>query len=55
VFDGAADQLMMSLVRSERITPEEMQKMQAMLAAARASRGSKAPARKLRTTAGEKA
>jgi predicted transcriptional regulator len=35
VFDGAASQLVMSLLRSERVTPEELEQMQAMIAAAR--------------------
>jgi BlaI family transcriptional regulator, penicillinase repressor len=53
VFDGAVDQLVMSLVRSERITPEEMVRMQAMLAGARASRGGNRPARKMRAITGD--
>jgi BlaI family transcriptional regulator, penicillinase repressor len=35
VFDGAADQLVQSLLRSERISPEELERMQALIAAAR--------------------
>jgi predicted transcriptional regulator len=35
VFDGAADQLVMSLLRAERIPEEELERMQAMIAAAR--------------------
>jgi len=35
VFDGAADQLVMSLLRSERIAADELERMQQMIAAAR--------------------
>ncbi len=35
VFDGAADQLVMTLLRMERLSPEELQRLQAMLQAAR--------------------
>jgi predicted transcriptional regulator len=35
VFDGAADQLIMSLLRSEKIPAEELERMQAMIDAAR--------------------
>src|SRR5262249_30009597 len=35
VFDGAADQLVQSLLRSERIPPEELERMQALIAEAR--------------------
>src|SRR5262249_42070668 len=35
VFDGAADQLVLSLLRSERVSPEELDRMQAMIAEAR--------------------
>jgi BlaI family penicillinase repressor len=35
VFDGAADQLVMSLLRRERIDPEELERMHAMIADAR--------------------
>ncbi len=35
VFDGAADQLVLSLLRSERIRPQELERMQAMIEAAR--------------------
>jgi predicted transcriptional regulator len=35
VFDGAADQLMLSLLRTERISPDELERMQAMIAQAR--------------------
>jgi predicted transcriptional regulator len=35
VFDGAADQLVMSLLRIERIAPEELDRMQTMIAKAR--------------------
>jgi predicted transcriptional regulator len=35
VFDGAATQLMQSLLRSERISPHELEQIQALIAAAR--------------------
>jgi BlaI family transcriptional regulator, penicillinase repressor len=35
VFDGAADQLVLSLLRSERVSAEELDRMQAMIAEAR--------------------
>src|SRR2546425_12973547 len=35
VFDGAADQLVMSLLRSEKIPPAELERLQAMIAEAR--------------------
>jgi BlaI family penicillinase repressor len=35
VFDGAADQLVLSLLRSERIAPVELERLQAMIAEAR--------------------
>jgi predicted transcriptional regulator len=35
VFDGAADQLVMSLLRNETIPAEELERMQAMINAAR--------------------
>ena len=35
VFDGAAAQLVQSLLRSERIPPDELDRMQAMIAEAR--------------------
>ncbi len=38
VFDGAADQLVLSLLRSERIPPDELDRMHAMIAAARRKR-----------------
>lgn len=38
VFDGAADQLVMSLLRAERIRPEELDRMQAMIEEARRKR-----------------
>jgi BlaI family transcriptional regulator, penicillinase repressor len=38
VFDGAASQLVLSLLRAERIPPEELEQMQAMIAAARKKR-----------------
>lgn len=35
VFDGAADQLVMSLLRSEKISTDELERMQALIDAAR--------------------
>ena len=35
VFDGAASQLMQCLLRAERIPPEELERMQALIAEAR--------------------
>ncbi len=35
VFDGAADQLVLSLLRTERISPAELERMHALIAAAR--------------------
>src|SRR5438309_7252012 len=35
VFDGAADELVQSLLRSEKILPEELDRLQAMLTEAR--------------------
>jgi predicted transcriptional regulator len=35
VFDGAADQLVQSLLRTERIAPDELQRMEAMITQAR--------------------
>lgn len=39
VFDGAASQLVMSLLRTERISPEELEQMQALIAKARRHKG----------------
>ena len=38
VFDGAADQLVLSLLRRERIPPEELERMQRLIAEARKNR-----------------
>jgi predicted transcriptional regulator len=38
VFDGAADQLVQSLLRAERIPPDELERLQAMIAEARRDR-----------------
>src|SRR4029077_15779788 len=35
VFDGAADQLVLSLLRSERISADELERMQTLISAAR--------------------
>lgn len=39
VFDGAADQLVLSLLRSERVAPQELERMQAMIEEARRRKG----------------
>jgi predicted transcriptional regulator len=39
VFDGAADELVLSLLRTERISPDELERMQGMIAEARRKRG----------------
>jgi predicted transcriptional regulator len=44
VFDGAADQLVLSLLRSERISAAELERMQQMIAEARQKAGK--PARR---------
>jgi BlaI family penicillinase repressor len=41
VFDGAADQLVLSLLRSERISPDELERMQSMIQKARQKRVSR--------------
>lgn len=38
VFDGAASQLVASLLQAERITPEELDRVQALIAGARRTR-----------------
>jgi BlaI family transcriptional regulator, penicillinase repressor len=42
VFDGAASQLMLSLLQSERLPAEELDRMQALIAAAKRRRGGRA-------------
>lgn len=39
VFDGAADELVQSLLRSERIAPQELDRLHAMIAQHRRQRG----------------
>jgi len=39
VFDGAASQLMLSLLRTERVSAEELEQMQALIAEARRHSG----------------
>ena len=41
VFDGAAGELVMSLLRSERIPSEELERMQAMINEARRKRSAR--------------
>src|ERR1700730_245576 len=42
VFDGAADELVQSLLRSERLRPEELERVHALIAESRRQRGRKA-------------
>jgi predicted transcriptional regulator len=53
VFDGAVDQLVMSLMRTERITPDEIRKIQAMIAEARRARPGNRTGRKTRMASGD--
>jgi predicted transcriptional regulator len=41
VFDGAADELVHSLLRSERLRPDELKRLHALIAEARRQRGKK--------------
>jgi predicted transcriptional regulator len=41
VFDGAADELVQSLLRAERISPEELERLHALIAEARRSKKSR--------------
>src|SRR5437588_10044668 len=41
VFDGAADELVQSLLRSERLRPDELERVHALIAKARRERGKK--------------
>jgi BlaI family penicillinase repressor len=45
VFDGAAAQLVQSLLRMERIGPEELKRMHSLIAEARRRNGGEAPSR----------
>jgi predicted transcriptional regulator len=42
VFDGAADQLVLTLLRSEQVTPHELERMQQLIQEARKNRSLKA-------------
>jgi BlaI family penicillinase repressor len=53
VFDGAVDQLVMSLLRSERIAPSELERMQALIADARRKKASSDSGRSSGRAAGE--
>jgi BlaI family penicillinase repressor len=53
VFDGAADQLVLSLLRSERISADELERMQAMIVAARQRRASSKAGRRNGRLAGD--
>jgi predicted transcriptional regulator len=41
VFDGAADELVQSLLRAERISPEELERLHALIAEARRAKKSR--------------
>jgi predicted transcriptional regulator len=53
VFNGAADQLVLSLLRSERVAPHELERMQAMIEEARRRRAQGKGSRRSGTTGGE--
>jgi predicted transcriptional regulator len=53
VFDGAADQLVLSLLRSERISAEELERMQALLAEARRKKATGKAGARANRSAGE--
>lgn len=53
VFDGAVDQLMLSLLRSERIAASELESMQAMIAEARSKKPANDPGRASGRAAGD--
>jgi predicted transcriptional regulator len=53
VFDGAADQLVLSLLRSERVAPQELERMQAMLEEARRRKAQGRTSRRSGRSAGE--
>ena len=54
VFDGAADQLVLSLLRSERIPPAELERLQAMITEARKKKSSGNTGRSGGRAAGDK-
>lgn len=54
VFDGAADQLVQSLLRSERISPEELERMQAMITKARQKKAQDRAGRQSGHSSGER-
>jgi BlaI family penicillinase repressor len=54
VFDGAADQLVLSLLRSERVAPEELERMQRMIEEARRRKTQSKASRSSGRSAGEK-
>jgi BlaI family penicillinase repressor len=53
VFDGAADQLVLSLLRSERVAPRELERMQAVIAEARKRKGRGKASRRSASAGGE--
>jgi predicted transcriptional regulator len=53
VFDGAVDQLVLSLLRSERVSSDELQRMQTMIAEARRRKPPARTASRSARTAGE--
>ncbi len=53
VFDGAADQLVMSLLRRERISQDELDRMQALIAEAQARKAPRGPRVEARRSGGK--
>ena len=53
VFDGAADQLVLSLLRTERISAEELERMQTLIAEARRRKTAGRPGHRANRSAGE--
>jgi predicted transcriptional regulator len=53
VFNGAADQLVLSLLRSERVAPQELERMQVMIEEARRRKAQGKPSRRSGRTTGE--
>jgi BlaI family transcriptional regulator, penicillinase repressor len=48
VFDGAADQLVMSLLRSEQISPDELERLESLIAEARQKKAATKTGRRTR-------
>ena len=53
VFDGAADQLVLSLLRSERLSADELDRMHAMIAEARRRSAANKPGRRASPSSGD--